>query len=104
MKLKNFGLLAPLPSFPHSAIHDKVHGLTQRNNMGRDPLGDRHKSISFSTVSRQVAREESCTILTNVANCEELCHVLAKRSFMSIRTTTMELTRQLIIYNILKIG
>ena len=71
--------------------------------MGRDPLRHRHKPISFSTVSRQVAREECCTILTNVANGEELCHVPAKRSFMSIGTTTMELTRQPIIYKILKI-
>lgn len=72
--------------------------------MGRDSLRHRHKSISFSIVSRQVAGEESFTILTNVANGEELCHVLAKRSFMSIGTTTMELTRQLITYKVLKIG
>lgn len=83
---------------------DRGYGFTQRNNMGRDTLRHRHKSVSFSTVSRQVAREEGCTILTNIANGEELCHVLAKRSFMSIGTTTMELTRQLIICKNLKIG
>lgn len=72
--------------------------------MGRDTLRHRHKSITFSIVSRHVAREKSYTILTNVANGEELCHVLAKRSFMLIETIIMELTRQLIIYKISKIG
>ncbi len=66
--------------------------------MGCRNFGHRNNSVITSTVSIKMLfgmRAIFKTILTDAANEEELSRVLARRYFMSIGMTTMEVMKQL---------